>query len=62
MRDALAGKVITLIDERDQDLIAAHDDSEERDDSIVVEHVAVNKKVLSIYILSKFLFRYILFM
>lgn len=49
MRDALAGKVITMIDERDQELIAAHDDGEERDDPIAVERVAVNKKVVSTY-------------
>ncbi|KIJ49701.1 hypothetical protein M422DRAFT_66154 [Sphaerobolus stellatus SS14] len=45
MRDALAGKVVTLIDDRDQELLAAHDDGEEREDSVGVERVALNKKV-----------------
>jgi hypothetical protein len=46
MRDALAGKVVTVIDERDQQMLAAHE--EEREDTPRVsgaEQVAVSSKV-----------------
>jgi len=50
MRDALAGKVITLIDERDEELLAAQevkdDESEEPEPPASAERVPLNKKVI----------------
>ena len=46
MRDALAGKVVTVIDERDQETIAAHEeDREDNPESLSVNRVSVTRKV-----------------
>jgi hypothetical protein len=46
MRDAFAGKVVTMIDERDQETIAAHEEDREDDpESPSMHQVSVNNKV-----------------
>jgi len=46
MRDALAGKVVTLIDERDQEILAAHEEEREVLPGLSgVEQVSVSRKV-----------------
>lgn len=46
MRDALAGKVVTVIDARDQETIAAHEEDHEDEPELLSAHpVSVTKKV-----------------